>query len=167
MEAAAEALKLCHALAMGSEASRPHLATALGTLADLLAGVRCREEALMAAVGAVDLFRPLAAAQPDAFLPDFATALGTLARALNAVGQRDEALQAATEFREAVPHPSRGLARGIPTRTAAALSTLVAAFCDLALFTEAFQPAAEAAKLHRELVATHSDAYRSGLAASQ
>jgi tetratricopeptide (TPR) repeat protein len=64
-----------------------------------------REEALAAAQEAVDIYRDLARARPEAFTPDLAMSLNNLANCLSALGRREEALAAA---QEAVPRTSTG-----------------------------------------------------------
>jgi len=56
-----------------------------------------REEALAAAEEAVELYRALASARPDAFTPNLAGSLNNLAAMLSGLGRREEALAAAEE----------------------------------------------------------------------
>jgi tetratricopeptide (TPR) repeat protein len=53
--------------------------------------------ALASAEEAVQLYRALAAARPDAFTPDLAMSLNNLAKILSDLGQREKALAAAEE----------------------------------------------------------------------
>ena len=64
---------------------------------DLLSDLGRREEALAASQEAVDLYRQLAAARPDAFLPDLAMSLNNLGIRLSDLGRREEALAASQE----------------------------------------------------------------------
>ena len=56
-----------------------------------------REAALQATQEAVDIFRRLAEARPDAFLPDLALSLNNLGAMQSALGRREDALQATQE----------------------------------------------------------------------
>jgi tetratricopeptide (TPR) repeat protein len=56
-----------------------------------------REEALTATGEAVEHYRKLAAARPDAFLPDLAMSLNNLGAMLSELGRREEALAASRE----------------------------------------------------------------------
>jgi tetratricopeptide (TPR) repeat protein len=69
----------------------------LSNLGVRLSDLGRREEALQAAQEALDIYRQLAKARPDAFLPDLATSLNNLGNRLSDLGRREEALQAAQE----------------------------------------------------------------------
>ena len=75
-----------------------------------------REAALASTLEAVDLYRKLAEARPDAFLPDLAMSLNNLGTMQSALGQREAAL---ASTREAVALyrrlARRGRMRSCPT----------------------------------------------------
>ena len=75
------------------------MAGSLNNLATFLSNLGHREAALAAAQEAVELWRQLAAARPDAFVPNLASSLNNLANRLSDLGQREAAL---TAVREAV-----------------------------------------------------------------
>ena len=56
-----------------------------------------REDALEATQEAVEVYRGLAAARPDAFLPDLAMSLNNLGNRLSELGRREDALEATQE----------------------------------------------------------------------
>ncbi len=56
-----------------------------------------REEALQAAIEAVEIYRKLSAERPDAFLPDLAMSLNNLGNRYSDLGRREEAFDAAEE----------------------------------------------------------------------
>ena len=56
-----------------------------------------REDALAATTEAVEIYRELAAARPDAFRPDLAMSLTNQSTALAELGRREDALAAITE----------------------------------------------------------------------
>ena len=64
----------------------------LNNLSVALSALGRREEALQAAQEAVDVYRKLAEANPQAFLPDLAMSLNNLGNRLSALGRREEAL---------------------------------------------------------------------------
>ena len=66
-------------------------------LAKALSELGQREQALDAAKEAVNLYRQLAAARPEAFTPDLATSLNNLGLRLSELGQREQALDLAKE----------------------------------------------------------------------
>ncbi len=72
-------------------------ARALGMLGNALSALGRREEALQAAQEAVDLYRPLAQAHPQAFLPDLAKGLGAYGSILLALERPSEAAEAFAE----------------------------------------------------------------------
>ena len=62
-----------------------------------LAALGRREDALAAITEAVEIYRELAAARPDAFRPDLAGSLNNQSTALAELGRREDALAAITE----------------------------------------------------------------------
>src|SRR5271155_3541559 len=79
--------------------SDDHLAKSLWRLSDRLRYMGRREDTLMVMQEAVELYRQLAAACPEACNPDLAMTLKTLSASLSDMGLREDALQA---IREAV-----------------------------------------------------------------
>jgi hypothetical protein len=73
------------------------LAMSLNNLSNRLSGLGRREDALAASTEAVQVYRELAAARPDAFLPDLAMSLNNLSNRLSGLGRREDALAASTE----------------------------------------------------------------------
>jgi hypothetical protein len=63
----------------------------------MLSGVGRREEALAAAGEAVEIYRPLAAARPEAFEPGLAASLSNMAVQLGGLGRAKDALTAIQE----------------------------------------------------------------------
>ena len=90
---------------------------------------------------AVELYRGLAAAGPDAFLPNLATSLNNLAVQLSGLGRREDALTATEEAVEI----HRGLAAAGPD----------AFLPDLAMFPE--QPRSAAQRAGAPRGRTHGD----------
>ncbi len=75
--------------------ARSLFANALNNYAVSLGNFSRREEALQQAQLAVEIYRELAAARPEAFKPDLAMSLNNLAIRLSDLGRREEALQQA------------------------------------------------------------------------
>ncbi|HXC91831.1 MAG TPA: tetratricopeptide repeat protein [Stellaceae bacterium] len=125
-----------------------------------------REEALGAAEEAVDHYRALAAARPDAFTADLALSLNNCAIMLSEVGRREEALGAA---KEAVDH-YRALAAARPDAftpdLAMSLNNLAIRLSDLGRREEALGMAEEAVRHYRALAAARPDAFTPNLASS-
>ena len=69
----------------------------LNNLGIRLSGLGRREEALAATGEAVEIYRRLAVARPDAFEPDLAMSLNNLGAELSGLGRREEALAATEE----------------------------------------------------------------------
>ena len=80
-----------------TDGTRSLLATSLNNVANHLSELGQREAALAAAQEAVQLYRPLAAARPDAFQPALASSLNNVATFFSELGQREAALAAAQE----------------------------------------------------------------------
>ncbi|WP_019927174.1 tetratricopeptide repeat protein [Nocardia sp. BMG111209] len=141
------------------------LATGMNNLAVRLGDLGRREDALAAAVEAVEIRRRLAATDPDTYLPDLAMSVHNLAVRLNYLGRREEALIAV----EAV-EIWRRLAAADPD---AYLPDLAAGVNNLAVYLgglgrreEALATAAEAVEIRRRLAATDPDTYLPDLAMS-
>jgi tetratricopeptide (TPR) repeat protein len=93
----------------------------------MLSDMGRREDALTAAEEAVEHYRALAEARPDAFIPDLAMSLNNLANRLSALGRREDALTAAEE---AVEH-YRALAEARPDAFGAEFARCLWVFGDL------------------------------------
>ncbi len=122
-------------------------AWALGMLGYALAALGRREEALEATQEAVEHYRRLAEAHPEAFLPDLAGSLNNLGRDLAALGRREEALEATQEavalYRElAQAHPEAFL-----PDLATSLNNLGDCLAEMQRFQEALDAYEEAVRL--------------------
>ena len=120
----------------------------------------------MAAREAVELYRGLAVASPQAYAPDLALSLNNLAAFLSEVGERNEALEAAREAVELY----RGLAEASPQaytpNLAASLNNLANRFLEVGERNEALEAAREAVLLRRALAEVSPQAYTPNLALS-
>jgi len=125
-----------------------------------------REEALAATQEAVDIYRGLARANPQAFLPYLAASLNNLGNRLSALGRREEALTATQEAVDIY----RGLARANPQAflpyLAGSLNNLGAMLSALGRREEALAATAEAADLYRDLARANPQAFLPDLAMS-
>ena len=125
-----------------------------------------RGEALAVAREAVELYRVLAEASPQAYTPDLARSLNNLANCLSEVGERGEALGVA---REAV-RLRRELAEASPQAytpaLAMSLSNLANCLSEVGERGEALAVAREAVELYRALAEASPQAYRPDLAMS-
>ncbi|MBS2966025.1 tetratricopeptide repeat protein [Actinocrinis puniceicyclus] len=146
------------------DAYLPDLAMALNNLANRLAEVGRRNEALAPAEEAVRIRRTLAETAPDAYLPNLATALNTLAIRLAEVGRRNEALAPAEEATTIY----RTLAQAAPDahlpNLAMALNTLAIRLAEVGRRNEALAPAEEATTIYRTLAQAAPDAHLPDLA---
>jgi tetratricopeptide (TPR) repeat protein len=149
-----------------AEADKAELAWLAGNYSLWLSEVGRRAEALEPAREAVELYRALARAHPDAFTPALATSLNNLAKALSEVGRRAEALEPAREAVEL----RRALARANPDAftpdLASSLNNLASALSEVGRRAEALGPAREAVELYRALARAHPDAFTPDLARS-
>ena len=91
------ALAVTRRLATSAERSPEQQARWANNLAIRLSAVGERDEALVAAREAVELYRGLAEASPAAYTPDLAGSLNNLAAFLSAVGEQDSALETFVE----------------------------------------------------------------------
>ena len=125
-----------------------------------------REEALAATQEDAELYRRLAAQQPEAFLPNLAASLNNLGAMLSALGRREEALAAAQE----AANIHRRLAAQQPDAflpdLAMSLNNLGSMLFALGRQEEALAAAQEAANIHRRLAAQQPDAFLPDLAMS-
>jgi tetratricopeptide (TPR) repeat protein len=138
----------------------------LNNLGNCLSKLGRHEEAMTPAREAVDLFRALASARPDAFRPGLAMSLNNLGNHLSELGRREEAQ---TPAREAVDI-RRALARARPDAfrpdLAMSLGNLGNRLGELGRREEALTAAEEAVDLYRALARTRPDAFRPDLARS-
>ncbi len=115
---------------------------------------------------AVEFYRGLTAAQPEAFTPDLAMSLTILANCLSAIGRLEAALTAAQEAVEL----RRGLAAARPeaftAELATSLNTLAIFLSDLGRREEALAVAQEVLELRRGLAAARPEAFAPDLAVS-
>ncbi|MEO0361629.1 MAG: tetratricopeptide repeat protein, partial [Pseudomonadota bacterium] len=159
---AAEVTKLL----LDAEEAPERRAMLLSNLGGYLSSHGRREEALAAAEEAVETYRPLAAARPDAFAPALAISLSSLGIRLSALGRREEAL-AAEEEAVAIRRP---LATARPDafapELAASLSNLGIRLSELGRREEALAAAEEAVETYRPLAAARPDAFAPELARS-
>ena len=144
----------------------PLLANSLNSMSVSLSELGRGDEALAAISEAMELFRKLAAAHPNAFRPDLAMSLNNLSSRLSEHGRHDEALAA---IYEAV-NIRRELAAARPDAfrfsLAKSLNSLADRLSEHGRSNEAFAAISEAVNLYRELAAAHPDAFRPNLANS-
>jgi tetratricopeptide (TPR) repeat protein len=144
----------------------PELAGWLNNLSQRLSDLGRREEALAAIEEAVELYRVLAAARPDAFRPNLALSLNNLS---NAVSAFDRGVEALAAIEEAVAI-RRELAAARPDAfcpdLAESLSNLSGRSAALGQREEALAAIEEAVELYRALAKARPDAFRPKLAAS-
>ena len=163
---AGAALAATKRLAASAEPSPGQRALWANNLAIRLSGVGEPGEALVAAREAVELYRGLAEASPQAYAPDLAMSLNNLANILSEVGEQNEALEAAREAVELY----RGLAEASPQAytpaLARSLNTLVNCLSGVGERGEALVAAREAVELHRGLAQASPQAYTTDLVAS-
>jgi tetratricopeptide (TPR) repeat protein len=148
------------------EAARAERARLAGNLGYLLSALGRREEALAATKEAVEHYRALSDARPDAFLPVLARSLNNLGAMLSDLGRREEAL-AATQ--EAVEH-YRTLSATRPDaflhELARSLNNLGKMLSDLGRHEEALPATQEAVEHYRALSDARPDAFLPDLARS-
>ncbi|WP_221447272.1 ATP-binding protein [Saccharothrix violaceirubra] len=151
---------------LNPDAYLPNLAGALNNLANQLAGIGRRQEALTTAQEAVTTYRNLVELNPDAYLPNLATSLNNLANQLAGIGRRQEALttaqEAVTTYRNLVElNPDAYL-----PNLAMSLHNLAVMMSGIGRRQEALAPAQEAVTTYRNLVELNPDAYLPNLAAA-
>ena len=163
---AGAALAATRRLATSAKRSPEQQAHWANNLSIRLSDVGERKAALVAAREAVELYRGLAEASPQAYTPDLAGSLNNLANRFSAVGDRNEALEAA---REAV-RLRRALAEASPQAytpdLAMSLNNLANRLSEVGKRHEALEAAREAVELYRGLAAASPQAYTPNLAAS-
>ena len=160
------ALAVTRRLAASAERSPEQQARWANNLSIRLSDVGDRVGALVAAREAVELYRGLAEASPQAYTPDLALSLNNLANILSGVGERNGALVAAREAVELY----RGLAEASPQAytpdLAGSLSNLANCLSAVGERNEALEAAREAVRLRRALVEASPATYTSDLAMS-
>ena len=163
---AGAALAATMRLATSAERSPEQQAHWANNLSIRLSDVGERKAALEAAREAVELYRGLAEAAPQAYTPKLAASLNNLANCLSEVGERNEALVAAREAVELY----RGLAEATPAaytlNLAGSLNNLAAFLSEVGERTEALEAAREAVELYRGLAEASPQAYTPNLAMS-
>ncbi len=137
--------------------------SALVGLAIRLARTGDSEAALRANQEAVDLYRKLAAAEPEEFLPDLARSLNNLALNLSDRERHAEALQAAQEAIDLYRKLAAGGARELRSGLAGSLNNLFIVLSRSNRPAPALRAAKEAADLYRELAAKEPDRFRAEL----
>ena len=161
---AAAALAATRRLADSAEPSPGQRAYWANRLSIRLSDVGERGEALVVAREAVELYRALAEASPQAYMPDLAMSLNNLANRLSEVGERGEALGVA---REAVDL-RRVLAEASPQAytpdLAMSLNNLANHLSAVGERGEALVAAREAVELYRALAEDSPAAYTPDLA---
>ena len=163
---AGAALAATMRLATSAERSPEQQAHWANNLSIRLSDVGERKAALEAAREAVELYRGLAEAAPQAYTPKLAASLNNLANCLSEVGERNEALVAAREAVELY----RGLAEATPAaytpNLAASLNNLANILSEVGKQDEALEAAREAVRLRRALAEATPQAYTPNLAMS-
>lgn len=125
-----------------------------------------REEALAAAQEAVELYRRLAAARPDAFTPGLAASLLNLGNQMGDLGRREEALAVAQEAAKLYRRLDAVRPEAFTPDLALSLNNLANRLSDVGRREQALAAAQEAVEIRRRLVAAQPDAFASDLAMS-
>ncbi len=125
-----------------------------------------REEALAATQEAVDAYRELAAAHPQAFLPDLAMSLTNLGAMLSDLGRREEALTATQEAVETYRALAAANPHAFRPDLASSLNNLGLRLSELGRREEALTATQEAVAIRRELAAADPPAFLPYLAIS-
>ncbi|WP_314804527.1 tetratricopeptide repeat protein, partial [Actinomyces bouchesdurhonensis] len=163
---AGAALAATRRLATSAERSPEQQAHWANSLAVRLSDVGKRAAALGVAREAVELYRGLAEASPQAYTPDLAMSLNNLANCLSEVGDREGALGVAREAVELY----RGLAEASPQAytpdLAMSLNNLANILSAVGERNEALVAAREAVRLRRALAEASPQAYTPDLAMS-
>ena len=163
---AGAALAATRRLADSAEPSPGQRAYWANRLSIRLSDVGERGEALGVAREAVELYRALAEASPQAYMPDLAMSLNNLANRLSAVGERGEALVVAREAVDAYQVLAEASPQAYTPDLAASLSNLANCLSSMGDRDRALVVAREAVRLRRVLVEASPQAYRPDLARS-
>ena len=161
---AAAALAATRRLADSAEPSPGQRAYWANRLSIRLSDVGERGEALVVAREAVELYRVLAEASPQAYTPDLAASLNNLANRLSAVGERGEALRVAREAVELRRVLAEASPQAYTPDLAASLSNLANCLSAVGERGEALVVAREAVELYRALAEASPAAYTPDLA---
>jgi len=149
-------------------------AGALNNLGVALSALGRYDEAWTATREAVDLYRALAAARPDAVRPNLARSLTNLGNVLAALGRYDEALQATQEAVALYRALAAARPDAVRPDLARSLNNLGLRLADLGRHEEALAATREAVAIRRALAAANppqagglgGDAFRPDLASS-
>ena len=131
-----------------------------------LSDVGERKAALVAAREAVELYRGLAEASPQAYMPALAASLNNLAAFLSGVGERGEALVAAREAVEVYRVLAEASPQAYMPDLAMSLNNLAIRLSEVGERGEAEEMAREAVEAYRVLAEASPQAYTTGLVAS-
>ncbi len=148
------------------EESTIERARLLNNLGAQLSALGQREKALEATREAVDHYRPLAEARPDAFLPDLARSLNNLGILLSYWGEQEDALEATREAVELRRQLAKSLPDSFLPDLATSLNSLGNRLSDLGKSEEAFEAAREAVEHYRQVAKFLPDAFLPDLAGS-
>ena len=163
---AAAALAATRRLADSAEPSPGQRAYWANRLSIRLSDVGERGEALVVAREAVELYRALAEASPQAYMPDLAMSLNNLANRLSEVGERGEALGVAREPVDLRRVLAEASPQAYTPDLAASLSNLANCLSAVGEPGEALVVAREAVDLRRVLADASPQAYTPDLAMS-
>jgi tetratricopeptide (TPR) repeat protein len=143
-----------------------NVANCFGSLGVRLSKLGRREEALAASQEAVDLYRQLAAARPDAFLPELARSLNNTGVMLSDLGRREEALAAAQEAVDLYRQLAAARPDAFLPDLASGLTNLGRALSHLGRREEALAASQEGVGLYRQLASMWPAAFLPALATS-
>jgi len=163
---AGAALAATRRLATSAKRSPEQQAHWANNLSIRLSDVGERKAALVAAREAVEAYRALAEASPQAYTPDLAMSLNNLASFLSAVGKVNDALVAAREAVELYRALAEASPQAYTPNLAASLNTLANRLSEVGERNEALVAAREAVELYRGLAEASPQAYTPDLAAS-
>ncbi|MBL8291463.1 MAG: tetratricopeptide repeat protein [Bryobacterales bacterium] len=138
----------------------------LNNYGNRLSDIGQREAALEAAREALEIYRQLAAARPDAFLPDLARSLSNYGNCLSDTGQREAALKAAREALQIYRQLAAARPDAFLPDLAMSLNNYGNRLSDTGQREAALEAAREALALYRELAVARPDAFLPDLANS-
>ncbi|MBK6872783.1 MAG: tetratricopeptide repeat protein [Kineosporiaceae bacterium] len=136
----------------------------LNNLGIRLSDLGRREEALAVTEQAIEIYRRLAAARPDAFDPDLAMALNSLGIRLSDLGRREEALAATEQAIEIRWRLAAARPDAFEPDLASALTSLGIHLSDLGRREEALAATEQAIEIYRRLAVARPDAFEPDLA---
>ena len=143
-----------------------HVAARVGTLGIRLSNLGRREDALAASQEAVEIYRRLAHARPDAFLPDLATSLNNLSVDLSNLGRREDALAASQEAVEIYRRLAHARPDAFLPDLATSLNNVSVYLSNLGRREDALAASQEAVEIYRRLAHARPDAFLPDLATS-